>query len=396
MRGIGTNISASSMKNLVMNWSNEQGENIWKKTYKENLVPLVNQAQSSNLMYDASLRNIKTDYTNVINQAYDAYVANRRAIDFSDFGTGDKYNVNQSYAKAYDEARKQYQNDYKAAVSKLESERQATLANYADSVTQFATAIDEEQNNIAQNYANFFNSFYDYLNSVYEQYQYTDIFGEGSPFAEYVIRDDEGNPISLMSSSDILNTMSVENKDGTVTLNESALDYLRRVAGMRDYFSAIDKTYTTLPSFQEYLYNEKPELETFRQQYGEQFYRDLGIEKGSLDVYDVGDTFSNYKPVDTYSNIDATVNWKGSDVKLNINDTDFNFKRGDIITNNVLIKALNTQSSGKGDKTPKNDTVQIYNGKIYIYDDTGNDKGWGQLTGNSTDIDNFIKQYRKN
>ena len=156
---IGTNITASSFKDLVSNWVNETGENVWQKKYYENINPLTVEVNKANAAFDAQLRDIKTDYTDIVNQAYAANAANKRAVEFSNYGTGDKSVINQAYTKAFEEARKQYRIDYESTVNKIEEERQNLNINYADTVKQFVNAVNTEQESIAQNYADFFNSY---------------------------------------------------------------------------------------------------------------------------------------------------------------------------------------------------------------------------------------------
>jgi hypothetical protein len=368
-----TLINASSFKNLVANWSNESGENIWQKEYNEYINPLF-------ATYDAAAYDANYDYKNAIGQAYDTYVANKRSSEFSNLGTGDILNLGKSYSEAYAEASRQYRKNYESTIEKIEETRMKTAINYAET-------MNEQQESIAQGYADFFNSFYDYLSNVYSQYGTDEsLFGTTSPLSQFISNGE------LLTRSDIYNKFITENENGTYTLTEDALKYVQMINSLKDYGKIVNaENLSNLQSFQDYLAENAPDIEKFATKYGEKFYKDIGFKSGSLNAYDTS-IYNKWVPEGTYShdNINYDINWRaGRNLDVMVNDKWFDLEYSKSEVNNNIVRALNIQTTGKGDTVPADNTIQIYNNVAYVYDD-----GWRELVSDKDDVDDLIKTWR--
>lgn len=386
-----TLINASSFKNLVTNWSNESGENAWQKEYNEYVNPLTSVYNESMRDYDIATRDAGYAYEKAVGQAYDAYVANKRASAFANYGTGDISSMEASYSKAYEEARKQYRENYESAIENIEAKRAETTANYAETVTEFANAVNEQQESIAQGYADFFNSYYDYLNSVYKQYGTNEyLFGSSSPLSQFV----SGN--ELMSRENVYKKFMHTDATGKTTLTEDALKYLQAVGGLSEYALSIDpENLGGIQTFQDYLHANAPKVEEFRTKYGDKFYEDIGFEN-KFTAYDTS-VYGKYAPDGTYGtkkqsggDIDYKIKWRsGKNVDITVDDVEWDLVREKDIVSDAISRALNSQTTGKVDKAPADETIQIYGGKVYVYDGT-NQIGWHQLEGDENTIEEFV------
>lgn len=385
----GTNITASSFKNFVSNYKDELGQNEWSKIYSAQAAPVESNYQQVMRAYGNQLQGLEAGYTDAINQAYDAYVSNQRASAFSNYGTGDKMAIADAYKIAYEKSLEEYKANYSENASKVMSDMSEVTNAYDETLNKIATNIANEQTTLANNYAGFFNSYYDYLQSLYENHPSDkSIFGTTSYFSQFI------NDGELMSKEDVL-TMLSEELDGSRVLNQDALNYMQALNSAKMYFTDSD-----IQSFDSWLSENNEELYNAMYENGnaDLFYSKLGLENPYDSSY-----LNSWTPDKTYGHtdydgneIDVNVDYKaGKNIRVTVAGNMFKLKRNKDTRSKVVSEALNRASTGASDTTPKDSTVQIYNGNAYIYDATGKDKGWHILVSDEDSIDNLVEYYER-
>lgn len=388
---VGTNITASSFNNFVSNKKDDLGQNIWTKTLLNQTSPITQSYENIMKGYDNQLHSLNKNYEEVVNQAYDSYVTNKRFSLDSNYGTGDLARINEAYTKAYEQSREQYKSQYMSGLTDIVKNMSETENDYYDTIGKITANVAGQQQTLATNYAGFFNSYYDYIEYLYENYSNDEnIFGNTSYLSQFV------NENTLKSREDVLKMMSTE-ENGQRVLTEEALNYMNAINSFKMYAG---DAYTGMNSFDAWLYENNPELAEFmfgnNSQTVNAFYNDLGLEN----AYDTK-FLSDWKPENSYTNVDVdgdTFDYKlknestgGKDFKIIIGGNTVMLKAGNVVSD-TLQKALNKQLTGDTSKTPTDSSVQMYDDEMYLYTEK---HGWRAINSNRDDVQ-VLKDIWKN
>lgn len=337
----GANILPSSFAKSTAELADEYGINIWQKQYEESAQPYEQAYSQSKNQYDFQSKELKQDYSDVINKAYETYVTNKRAAEFSTLGTGDQRMFSESYLKAYEQNKKDYYKSYLESQSKLDEQMAKVETNYSEALYNIMSNIAQEQGTIATNSAEVLNKMYDYVKDelrVLADDEY--LFGPTSPL--YGLLKDNNE---LVEPSEFFQRFATE-KDGQLVLNDD-FEQLIKFLNSLELVKETDESgfeHSKYKGFNDYLLGKDKDLYSWYFENKDLLYKDLlGIEN----AYTYNPT--EYKYADTLKSTEL--------------GTDYKFKTGDEVTNSTLLDVLNSLKSGDGDQQV------VYRGTVYSYSD---------------------------
>lgn len=356
----GTQFMESSFNKNVAALADEYGRNVWSTAFQESAAPLTKQYEQSLRDYEVGSSELKTDYSEAINAAYDQYVYNKRAVDFSNLGTGDQLAFSEAYKKAYEKNKKQYYSDYLSAQGKLNEQFGKTTESYENALYDIMSNIAGQQSDIAKNSASVLSEFYNYAYELAQDKKDDEyLFGPTSPLYNMFVSNDGVE--EFISPSEFYERFSQVDDQGNRKLTNDFeqlvkfMNNLETIVG-KDDLGNEHKTYGG--GFSEYLLGKDKKLFDWYSQNRDLLYKDiLGLD--NYDYYNPKD----YKYADTLA---------ADELK-----TDYLFKSG---------KAVNDTLAGTLDALKKGDGKQqvVYRGKVYVYDgsnwtETGEKYGYERI-----------------
>lgn len=337
----GAQIMPSSFAKNTAKLADEYGQNVWQKQYRESALPYEQAYAQNKNIYDYQSAELKKDYSDVINEAYKSFVANKRATEFSNLGTGDQRMFSEAYEKAYEQSKKDYYKSYLESQGKLDEQFAKVETNYSEALYNIMSNIAQEQGTIATNSANVLSKMYDYVKDelqVLADDEY--LFGPTSPL--YGLLKDNNE---LVEPDEFFQRFATE-KDGKLVLNddfEQLIKFLNSLE-LEKYQDESGFEHNKYTGFNAYLLGKDKDLYNWYFENKDLLYKDLlGIEN----AYTYNPTEYTYK--DT--------------LKSSKLGTDYKFKTGDEVINQSLIDVLNTLKSGDSDQQV------MYRGIIYSYKD---------------------------
>lgn len=341
----GTNLLTSSLAKNVSELADEYGQNIWTNAYEDAVKPYEQQYAQSVNAYDLASKELKQDYSDAINKAYEQYVYNKRATEFSNLGTGDQSMFSEVYRKAYDKNKQQYYKDYLSAQGTLDAQLGKATESYETALYNIMQNIAGEQSSIATNSADTLNMIYNYVyDELFTQYKDDEyVFGPTSPL--YGLINGKGE---FVNPSDFLDMFSQIGEDGQRILTndfEQLIKFINNIESVKELDETTGKEYRKYgEGFGGYMLSKNKDLFEWYSQNRDLLYKDLlGID--NYDYYNPKD----YKYADTLSSSDI--------------GSSYDFKTGDKIENETLIDTLNALKQGDGKQQV------VYRGDVYSYDD---------------------------
>lgn len=331
----GANILDSSLAGNTAALADEYGQNIWEKQFQSAAKPYEDAYSKSVNAYEYASDTLKKDYSDAINKAYESYITNKRATEFSQLGTGDQRLFSDAYYKAYDENKRKYYDEYLSGQSQLDTQMAKATETYGNAMYDIMSNIAKEQGTIATNAASVLNNMYNYVGTLDADDEY--LFGPTSPL--YGLLGADGK---LVDQDTFLNRFSIVNEQGQRVLSDDYAQLIKFLNSLETIYEP-DETGNEKPKyagFNAYLLEQDKDLYNWYAENRDMMYKDLlGIE--NYDYYNP----SEYDYGKTITNIYAD---------------NYDFDTDDEVTNTSLINVLNDLR--------KNDEDYIaYRGEVYAY-----------------------------
>lgn len=364
----------------------QNGKNVWDTAYQNAMLPYEQQLSSATSQFEYGSERLEKDYGEAINKAYESYITNKRAAEFSSYGTGDIRNMTDAMGKAYDENKRSIFETYLANQESLDTKYGNVVSSYYKQALSTQNLLEQEKNSLAENYTKIVYSVHGYLNKLLENNP--ELFKTNPLLNQFVYFDEETGDLMLVDEKGFIEALSETNLDtGETTLKSKG--------GLQDVFNLVtsigglnDKN--TL-SYESYMRENESDLYSWlssnNNQNLYQMYDILGFNPQGLfgqgiatqdtlantfgegdnavTMYTVREGGKEYKPLDP-------TNFKADGDNIVIYGQSFNlasYSKEEISPKiNGVLNYMSTGSSKPAEGTISKNTIQIYDNNIYKYD----------------------------
>lgn len=228
---------------------------------------------------EQAMNNLESDYNAQVAEAYKTAYANKASVANSMLGSGFKSQAEADIDIALQEAFNTYKQNYLNSASQIESSADTAIAG-----------IDKALNEEAQNYVDYQNSAYSYLQYLYNQaypgldadYEADEnllkMFAENPEWSKYIVKENVGteNETSRLMTEQELYARNYDiDEHGEGTLNQYGVNFYDQ---MLNQLSTENSNY----SFHSWLSKENPELYEWSISPDEYNFTEAGTKMGSF------------------------------------------------------------------------------------------------------------------